>query len=164
MEYRLKQTTFINFLAAMAWMWVLPQLATAALGGSDQNLAGEGALQPPGSAHILASQMPSGVREQTLITPQGVTVTEWSARGQVFALRWQGGTIPDLSILLGTQFEGYRAALRARPRQGLNAPLKVQSGALVAHTVGHMGAFSGSAYLSPLVPQGLNLNQLGIDP
>lgn len=164
MEHRLNSPTKPFFLMILAGALMLPHLASAALGGSDQRLSLEGTLQSSNSPHLLQAQTPSGVRTQTLITPQGVTVTQWSAQGIVFALRWQGSNMPDLSAILGSSFSSYRAALQARSRQGLNAPLHLQTAALVAHTHGHMGAYSGSAYLPALVPQGLSLTTLGINP
>ncbi len=164
MEHRLSFGTQSVFFLILSGTLLFPPLASAALGGSDQHLALEGALQPSASSRVLAAQIPTGVRAQTLITPQGVTVTQWSAQGTVFALSWQGPMIPDLSVILGSSFPSYSAALRARPRQGLNAPLRLQSAGLVAHTIGHMGAYSGWAYLPALVPQGLNLTTLGIEP
>ncbi len=164
MEHRLNSESKHLVLLFLAGALLLPRVVGAALGGSDQRLALEGALQPSGSSRLAALPVPSGVREQTLITPQGVSVTQWSAQGFVFALRWQGPMIPDLSAILGASFQSYNTALKARPRLGLNAPLRVQTAGLVAHTSGHMGAYSGWAYLPALVPQGLNLTTLGIEP
>ncbi|MDE1943101.1 MAG: DUF2844 domain-containing protein [Betaproteobacteria bacterium] len=110
------------------------------------------------------TQLPQGVQRQTVVTSQNVTITEFSRGGTVFALRWDGPIIPDQSQLLGNYFPEYAAAMQARNPRMRNAPVLIQSNALVVHVQGHMRSFSGSAYAPTLVPAGLSVATLGVDP
>jgi hypothetical protein len=139
--------------------------ALAALGQDPASIARDGAVQGP-SARAFASTagstaaLSSVVQSQTVLTPQGVTVTEYFANGVVFALTWNGAVMPDLSGLLGTYFPGYQVALQNRPRAGRNAPVAVQTDQIVVHSAGHMRAFTGMAYVPPLVPSGFDITLL----
>ncbi|MDE2354438.1 MAG: DUF2844 domain-containing protein [Betaproteobacteria bacterium] len=134
----------------------------AALGGPASAILGSGqVVTAPG--HQLA-QLPQGVQAQTVVTSQNVTITEFSRGGTVFAIRWDGPIIPDQSQLLGSYFPEYAAGMQARNPKGRNAPVQIRSQALVAHVQGHMRAFSGSAYAPALVPAGLSVSTLGVEP
>lgn len=87
----------------------------------------------------------------------GVVVREYlSAAGTVFGIAWTGPMMPDLPTLLGSYFAQYdsaRVAQRtARPGRG---PVNVQLPGLVVRSGGHMGAFSGQAYLPQSLPAGV---------
>ncbi len=139
--------------------------AYAALGDTLASVAQDGT--PVTVLHRLRSVVvtpASGVVSQTVLTPSGIEVQEFSANGTVFALRWAGATVPDLSQLLGTYFPTYRAALVARNPAFRHAPVMVNNTGLIAHSGGHMRAYFGSAYAPTLVPAGLDLSTLGVQP
>ncbi|MDE2343341.1 MAG: DUF2844 domain-containing protein [Betaproteobacteria bacterium] len=136
--------------------------AQTALGGPAGTLPNIGQTVTAPS-HQLAQQ-PQGVKLQTVLTPQNVTITEFSRGGTVFAIRWDGPIIPDQSQLLGNYFPKYAAAMQARNPRIRNAPVQIRSNALVVHVQGHMRSFSGSAYDPTLVPVGLSVSVLGVDP
>jgi hypothetical protein len=134
----------------------------AVLGGSAATVTQDG--QPVAfSGHELAQQS-QGFQQQSVVTTQNVTVTEYSAGGVVFAVRWSGPVMPDLSHLLGTYFSQYTAKIPPPAAATRNKPIIIVTPNLVAHASGHMRAFSGSAYVPGLVPAGLNLVTLGVDP
>ncbi|NDU86855.1 MAG: DUF2844 domain-containing protein [Ferrovum sp.] len=145
----------------------------SSLGGNAQAVPGEGSIVAPmafsAGQHAFASQaaaLPRGVSEQSIQTPLGITVNEFSNNGTVFALTWSGPTLPDQSVFLGTYFPEYQQALLSHP-QGPGqhrAPVAVRHPHLVVHAAGHMGAFQGSAYDPTLVPAGLALSSLGVEP
>jgi hypothetical protein len=92
-------------------------------------------------------------------TPSGTTVREFAnADGTVFAVTWQGPFPPDLRQTLGTYFQKYQTAPRAR-RYG-HSHDTVEQPDLVVHSSGHLRAFSGSAYVPQLVPAGVSIDQL----
>src|SRR5215467_10773878 len=75
-------------------------------------------------------------------TPSGTTVREFAnAGGTVFAVTWRGPFPPDLRQALGTYFETYQTAKRAK-RSG-HALDVVEQPDLVVHAGGHLRAFSG---------------------
>ena len=148
---------------------------TCALGGvaapASAALGGTPTPPPPGATSIAATPVvraassavgganaasPYSVTETTLAS--GTVVREYvSAAGTVFGIAWNGPRMPDLATLLGTyftQFDNSRAALRtANPGRG---PLDLELPGLVVRSGGHMGAFSGQAYLPQSLPAGVS--------
>ncbi|MPW18596.1 DUF2844 domain-containing protein [Paraburkholderia sp. CNPSo 3157] len=116
--------------------------------------AGSAASASSSSASTSASYT---VRETTL--GNGTVVREYiSTAGSVFGLAWSGPQMPDLSDLLGSYFPQYVAGVtNARQlRGGGHGPGIVQDNGLVVHSGGHMGAFSGQAYLPQALPAGVS--------
>lgn len=112
-------------------------------------------LHAQSSAASTASTAAYSVTQTTLAS--GDIVREYvSSAGTVFGIAWSGTTMPDLPTLLGayfTQYDSARVAERtARPGRG---PVNVQLPGLVVRSGGHMGAFSGQAYLPQLLPAGV---------
>lgn len=114
---------------------------------------------------LRAGAPAAGLSSTTVRTLAGVTVHEYAgADGVVFALAWSGPTVPDLQQLYGSYFPGYAAARGARASAGYRAPVRVRSAQLVAHAWGHMRDYAGSAYVPALVPPGVDLASLGVQP
>ncbi len=142
-----------------AWMGLaltalaLPITAAAELGGNAN-------LVPLDQARLNASLNVSTSNRLTrfdLRLPSGTSVREYaSPAGTVFAVSWDGPTLPDLSQLLGAYFPQYLSAVQGG---GIGTQLVRQSG-LVVYSAGHMRAFRGRAYLPPLQPQGVLAEQL----
>jgi hypothetical protein len=86
-----------------------------------------------------------------ITSPDGRKVREYvTPGGTVFAVAWEGRTMPDLSQLLGSYFSLFQQAAASRTRR--HGPLVVQAGPLVVESGGHPGAFQGRAYLPHLIP------------
>lgn len=101
----------------------------------------------------------SAVTQQTVLTPQGVTVTEYAnAQGTVFALTWKGPFKPDLQQLLGSYFAPYLKAANAQTQQ-LNLSM-VKTGDIVVNVAGRMRGFVGVAWVPTLVPAGFDPSKL----
>mgnify|MGYP001597446343 FL=1 len=84
----------------------------------------------------------------------GTTVNEYvSPAGMVFAVSWQGPSIPDLQQVLGRYFDAYVAAMRNRGA-GKSAPATQPAG-FVAQSGGHMRAYFGRAYVASMLPRGV---------
>ena len=97
------------------------------------------------------------VRETTFGT--GTIVREYVATdGSVFGIGWRGPQMPDLNTLLGTYFSQYVAGVKAarEARGNARGPVTVAQSDLVVHSGGHMGAFSGQAYLPSALPAGVS--------
>jgi Protein of unknown function (DUF2844) len=93
--------------------------------------------------------------------PAGTVVNEYvSATGTVFAVAWHGQFAPDMQQILGTYFSQYSTALQSQEKHYGHRPLNIQQSGFVIQTGGHMRAYFGRAYVSALLPQGFNPDQL----
>jgi hypothetical protein len=111
--------------------------------------------------HLSVTSVPYTVQETTLSS--GTTVREYVAQsGTVFAIVWHGPRMAPLNTLLGTYFPAYLQGLSdARVAIGAGyGPLTVQQAELVVQTGGHMGAYTGRAYLPQALPQGLSVEDI----
>jgi len=94
-----------------------------------------------------------------MVLPSGTTVREYvSPAGVVFGVAWEGPFMPDLRQLLGSYYEQYGAAVKAR--HAGRAPLVIDEPRLVVRSSGHMRAFAGQAFLPGIVPQGVGVEEL----
>lgn len=125
--------------------------------GSSAANAAQGVMHSASSAASSASASASyTVRETTL--GSGTVVREYlAADGSVFGIAWRGPQMPDLNDLLGTYFPQYVAGVKAAraARGGARGPVSVDQSSLVVRSGGHMGAFSGQAWLPPALPAGV---------
>lgn len=116
------------------------------------------ALSPLVHAQSSAASATAAYSVTQTTLASGDIVREYvSTAGTVFGIAWSGPMMPDLPTLLGayfTQYDSARVAQRtARPGRG---PLNVQLPGLVVRSGGHMGAFSGQAYLPQSLPAGVS--------
>lgn len=100
------------------------------------------------------------VRETTLAN--GTVVREYvSQTGAVFGIAWSGPRIPDLTELLGSYFGPYIEGLKARRAAGVARGQGIVEGSgLVVHSGGHLGAFSGQAWLPQALPAGMDTSDI----
>ncbi|WP_310632510.1 DUF2844 domain-containing protein [Paraburkholderia sp.] len=111
------------------------------------------------SASTSASSTAYTVRETTLAN--GTVVREYlSSAGTVFGVAWNGPQPPDLASLLGSYFPQYVAGVKANRAAGVRGPGAVDSSGLVVHSGGHMGAFSGEAWLPQALPSGVSASDI----
>jgi hypothetical protein len=133
-----------------------PPLALAALGGDVVSVQADG-------AHMKASVRPgtsvAGYTVQEMTLPSGTVVREYvSSAGKVFAVGWNGPTMPDLRQTLGTYFEQYIAGASA-PHVG-HRHLTVRQSDLVVQSNGRPRAFYGRAYVPSLLPPNVSIDDL----
>jgi hypothetical protein len=110
-----------------------------------------------GAASSASASASYTVRETTL--GNGTVVREYlTTDGTVFAITWRGPQMPDLNELLGSYFPQYVAGVKAAraARGGARGPVAVDQSSLVVQSGGHMGAFSGRAWLPPALPAGVS--------
>jgi hypothetical protein len=132
-----------------------PCIAAAALGEPEtsvqtdaEGLRGSIKVTPHASYRLHEIQLPSGTR-----------VREFAGSdGKVFAVAWNGPTVPNLRQALGQYFDAYVAAAKA-PHSG-HHHLQIRESNLVVEAGGHMRAFSGIAYLPQAVPSGVSVGDL----
>lgn len=96
----------------------------------------------------------SGYTVSEVVEPSGTTVREYIGTDNVvFAVSWQGPSMPNLQQLLGSYADQYVAAA-SEPHPGRRA-VAIQSDQLVLRSGGHMRSFAGNAYVPALLPQGV---------
>ena len=133
---------------------VLPTRASASLGGDASSVQADQA-QMQGAVMRITNGDTFTVQEMR--ASSGTMVKEFlSPSGRVFAVAWQGPSIPDLRQVLGTYFAEYaQAAQAAQKKRAGHGPLMIQESDLVAELSGHQRAFAGREYVPQLVPLGM---------
>ncbi|WP_240655677.1 DUF2844 domain-containing protein [Paraburkholderia phosphatilytica] len=145
--------------------------AHAELGGSP--------ITPPAGATVSSSQAVSHAASttgtsaassssgstytvRTITLGSGTVVREYvSQAGVVFGVAWDGPQMPPLSSLLGSSnFSTYVAGVQAAHKLRGRGPGDVSQDGLVVHSGGHMGAFSGQAWLQQALPSGVSTSDI----
>ena len=132
--------------------------AAAAAQGNASAVATQ-AMQHAASA-TPATSAAYTVQQTTLAN--GTVVREYlSQGGTVFGVAWSGPLPPDLATLLGGYFPQYVAAVKASHAAGrARGPAVVEQSGLIVHAGGHMGAFSGQAWLPQALPAGVRASDI----
>jgi hypothetical protein len=129
--------------------------AFATLGGPPSGIASEARALKATSAATRSENY----TVTQLVTENGVSILEYSAKGVVFAVTWRGNVTPDLSQILGDSYAGYVKAYReaiAAPRHSLRGPVVVQTSHVTIRREGHMRDWRGRAYDASRVPAGVD--------
>lgn len=171
---------FSRAVSVSAWgvgwslsLLLVAQPARAALGGSPMTPPSGAAATtrtyaPSSTASSLAVMRDASSASASTATPSymirettlgnGTVVREYiSTAGSVFGIAWSGPQMPDIASLLGSYFPQYVAGLNARRAAlGSRGPGIVDDSGLVVRSGGHMGAFSGQAWLPPALPAGVS--------
>jgi hypothetical protein len=132
-----------------------PCIAAAALGEAEASVQSD-AVQLRGSIKLTEH---ASYRLHEIQLPSGTLVREFvGSDGKVFAVAWNGPTVPNLRQTLGQYFDNYVAAAKAK--HAGHHHLQIQQSDLVVQASGHMRAFSGRAYLPQAVPAGVSIGDL----
>ena len=159
---RPSRTAPLVALLMLLLMLLLSLPAQATLGGAPERFTTTSSTSIEGGAQFLAdttsSVAPFTVQESVM--DSGTIVREYVApSGIVFAVVWQGPSMPDLRRLLGdTYFAQYQQAADVS-RTGRGS-LIVNRPALMVQSVGHLRAFSGKAFVPKLLPRGVTVDQI----
>jgi Protein of unknown function (DUF2844) len=111
--------------------------------------------------HVSSAEVPYIVNETALNS--GTVVREYLAQsGTVFAVVWHGPQMAPLNTLLGSYFPSYLQGVSAlhAAQGGGHGAATVQQPGLIVQTGGHMGNFTGRAYLPGSLPQGTSPDDL----
>ncbi|HEY4805278.1 MAG TPA: DUF2844 domain-containing protein [Paraburkholderia sp.] len=170
-----------SLLCALLCASIVPRPASAALGGAPMptpaganvsTLSAASAAAAAGNvsavARAAAQSAASGASTTPAYTVQqptlanGTVVREYlSQAGTVFGVAWNGPQPPNLATLLGSYFPQYVSGVKASHAAGLvRGPGVVESTGLVVHSGGHMGAFSGQAWLPQALPAGVSTDDI----
>jgi hypothetical protein len=141
--------------SALLILALSPCIAAAALGEPETSVQADVA-RLRGSITVTPH---ANYRLHEIQLPSGTLVREFAGSdGKVFAVAWNGPTIPNLRQTLGQYFDNYVTAAKA-PHSG-HHHLQIRDSNLVVQAGGHMRAFSGLAYLPQAVPSGVNIGDL----
>lgn len=128
-----------------------PSVAFAALGGDVSSVQTD-RMQMKATLPVASKTANYIVHEMT--TSSGSVVREYAtSTGTVFAIAWRGPTVPNLRQLMGTYFDTYSSA--AKTKHVGHTHLSIRQEGLVVRASGHMRAFSGTAYVPAMLPQGV---------
>jgi hypothetical protein len=140
-------------------------LAWAALGSAPSNF-GTATTQTNMAARSLAATTAAAETAAAVYTvtqstlDSGTIVREYAdAAGVVFAVSWQGPTLPDLRTLLGDKFTVMTANAAKRPKAG-HSQLAVDQSDVVIVSNGHMRAFAGRAWIPSALPSGFDTSTI----
>ena len=149
-------------LRVLALACAMPVLASAALGGAPFAAGASAAVDARVARYQPLAMVQGGYRVFALEFNNATVMQEFvDASGQVFALRWSGPDVPDMGMLLGPYLPVFKASVQAAKQTGKRGgPVTVQSGGLVLVSTGVMGAFQGYAYLTALLPPGIDVQAL----
>ena len=91
-------------------------------------------------------------------TASGTVVREYaSASGTVFAVTWEGPSLPDLRQILGGYFSQVEASSNETAATG---PRVIDRPDLIFYSGGRVRAFHGKAAVPGLIPQGVSLEDI----
>jgi hypothetical protein len=135
--------------------------AAAAAAAAQGNASGVARQATQATASGTTSTSAAYTVQQTTLA-NGTVVREYlSSAGTVFGVAWSGPQAPDLATLLGSYFPQYVAGVQANRAAGLvRGPGAVEGSGLVVHAGGHMGAFSGQAWLPQALPAGVSASDI----
>ena len=152
MNWFSRTSPFQLLLALSLLMLALP--AAAALGGDVNSVQADVSHM---KAQLRSAQLQSYTVHELHIS--GALVREYaSPSGKVFGVSWQGIVIPDLQQLLGSYYERFQAT--AKNRHAVRGPLVINQPDLVLRSGGHMGAYTGVAYVPQMLPEGVHADAI----
>lgn len=132
--------------------------AFAALGGDVSSVQAD-------QAHLKAKLKTTVSPAYTLHeikTPTGNIVREFVApNGKVFAVAWQGPSMPPMQQILGSYFQQFSDGAQAHHAAHVGRrPLSIQQPGLVVQSSGHPRGFVGRAYVPGMLPAGVTENEI----
>lgn len=140
--------------AFAATSWALP--ARAELGGTIASVEND-AARLKGTLRLVAAQ--AYMRHEIRVSTGHVIREYASPDGQVFAVSWEGPTVPDLRQLLGERYFTEFQQAAARQRYGRH-PLLIETPGFVFQQTGRLRDFHGRAYLPRSLPSGVDVSAI----
>jgi hypothetical protein len=132
-----------------------PGIAAAALGEPEASVDTDVA-QLRASIKVSAR---ADYRLHEMSLPSGTRVREFvGLDGRVFAVAWNGPSVPNLRQTFGRYFDSYVSAAKAK--HAGHSSIQVTLSDLVVQSSGHMRAFAGRAYLPQSIPSGVDIGEL----
>lgn len=158
-EHMTAKPWVIGAMAAAIALLLAPVASRASL-GQDEASAETDRAHLNGQRAMRARAAHAAYAVQELQLPSGTTVREYvSSSGKIFAVSWQGPTLPDLEQIMGA--DHYKTFMHAPDARQVPRRLRsLRRDELVVHSAGRPRAFSGHAYIPALVPPGVQVEEL----
>ncbi|MYM26787.1 Protein of unknown function [Duganella sacchari] len=135
-------------------------LAWAALGSTPSNFGGTPTQTRMAARSLAASASESVYTVSQSTLDSGTIVREYvDSNGVVFAVSWNGPTLPDLRTLLGDKFTVMTSNAAKRPKAG-HSQLAVDQSDVVIVSNGHMRAYTGQAWIPGALPAGFDTSSI----
>ena len=132
-----------------------PHSARAALGASSDSVESDRVVMKGLTRPVAAGAL----QKQQLQLPSGTVVNEYlNAQGTVYAVTWNGPSLPNLRQILGNYFVNYQAA--AKQPVVRHRLVRVSSADIVIESSGRMRAFVGRAWVPALLPSGVTAAEI----
>jgi hypothetical protein len=142
---------FVLAPAAVFPVWASLGQDTASIQADQLQMQGSRTTKAEKSYTVHEIQAATGTVVREYLSPQGI----------VFGVAWSGPRLPDLRQLLGSYFEPYRAAVQSRSGARMaRRPVTIDQPGLVVQIGGHVGAFSGRAYVPEMVPSSVRTEEI----
>ena len=136
----------------------VPTAASAALGGSVSTVDSDRVHMQGALVRVARAER---FTTHEIQTASGTVVREFvSPNGTVFGVAWQGPWHPDLRQLFGDYFDRYQAAASSTREGRRRGPVYIQDSGLVVQITGHPRSFTGRAYLTNLMPLGVEADAI----
>lgn len=127
-------------------------LSRAELGGTTASILAE---QKQFNSQLTSTQQ-NGYSLYIQTLTSGTSFQEYvSPSGIVFAISWNGPTLPNIHAIFGNYYGNYLSASQQSRRS-----IYSSSDSLVIQSTGMMGAFQGFAFLPKEAPAGFTVNNL----
>lgn len=144
-------------LVFLATVLVMAKPALAVLGESADSISSDrrALVATRGSVTVYDGYQVQEIGSATM------TIREYiSPSGVVFAIAWNGMTVPDLTTLLGSYANDYQKALKQTPRKPGRRLRQIKTDGVVVEKWGHMRNLQGRAYSPALIPQGVSIDKI----
>lgn len=157
------KTKFIQLFIVTLFCGIVPITANATLGESTSSIMSDQlALSATPTQAIQSSNVEqvfstNNYQTNSITTPSGIVIKQFSYNNKVFAVVWNGKKVPDQSQLFGKYFSTFQNSTPSY--QSLNIR-KVTTDDFISSTGGWMGHYSGKAFIPSLAPAGLTINSL----
>ncbi len=153
----MKKNIWFLQIVFLATVVVMAEPALAVLGESADSVSSDrrslvatGGSVKPHDGYQIQEMISDTITVREYISPYGI----------VFAVAWNGMTVPDLNTLLGSYANDYRTALKQAPRKPGRRSRQIKTDRVVVETWGHMRNLHGRAYAPALIPQGVSINEI----
>ncbi len=145
----------IKYLNFFLITLIVSPIAYASLGGDASSINGD--LDAKSSKVLTTHSAQYSVHE---LSKKGLRLHEFlGTDGKIFAIAWQGKVHPDLSIVMGSHFSEFQAALK-KLRKNHRRFGMAEVGDLHLEMGGAMGSVHGRVWLSSRIPGGVEKNEL----
>ena len=140
----------------------MPMYAFATLGQNTASIATDAAQLGVETADMqtIKAESSAGIESYSvyrMTTLSGVEIKQFVSNDKVFAMVWQGESVPNLIQLLGKYFHDYESAT---PKYKSLTLQSIEQQDFIAYFGNARGRYYGKALVPSLMPEGLNYTSI----